>query len=309
MGAILGGAREIDTTFLGTGERCGNTATEGTVHMLDTQHPFLEQALDAKITDTLVRNRLVETSNKCAYTFRVEMPDQLPISGRQAYEVGSGGHQASQVEGEADGKKTIYLPTDPETYGTSVRYVIRPESGRGGLKQLMRNMNLPFGEDDLTKFARRMKQICDKHRSDLRQEEVAEYIYYPTVIEITGGPFVTDVAIHEDKSVTLTIHDGSAIEAKKQTGGAIDATIQALRKIIPSVDIDKTRGAMKHVDRGEGSKSSDVARARITNGITVTMHAEHTDTERAGVLAVISAFNAMHAREKYEAKISESASD
>jgi len=307
MGAIIGGAREVDTTFLGTGERLGNPSTEGTVLMLDTQRQFLEQSLGVQLTDTLVREKLLETSLECAECFhRNGLPEGVPIVSDRSCEIGAGVHQAAHAAGEEAGVQKIYLPFVPEEFGTKTRYVIGPESGRGGLSQVMKHMELPFESSDLSRFASRMKQFCDVHRTVLRQEQVAEHIYYPTVVELTGGAYVTDeVNIHDDKSVTIVLRDGSTIDGspKKRFSGAVDAITQALKTIIPSVEVDDFGGAMKHGGNGDGATSPDVSRARLKNDTTVTMHAEHIDTERAGILAVIKAFNALWAREQYEENI------
>lgn len=301
MGALIGGAREFDTTFLGTGERLGNLSTENFTLMLDVHRPFLERTMGVRLIDTMVRERMMDTSTACVKVFhRDGIPEGTAIVSDRATEQGAGVHQAAQAAGEKAGINNVYVPFDPATYGTRTHYVIRPESGAGGLCQVMKHMGLPFRESDLPRFAARMKQVSEIHRTDLREDEVKEYIYYPTIVELTDGALVTaDVVIHTDKSVTLRLKDGTERKGSPIKGGAVDATIRALKTILPTVDVDDFGSVMKHGANGDGGSSPDVSFARLKNGITVTMHAEHPDTEKAGVLAVIAAFNALWAREQY----------
>lgn len=312
MGAILGGAREVDTTFLGTGERLGNPSTEGTILMLDTQRSFLEQSLGVQITDTLVREKLLETSLRCVECFhRNGLPEGIPIVSDRSREIGSGVHQAAHAAGEEAGVQMIYLPFVPEEFGTKTRYVIRPESGSGGLKQIMKHMELPLDSKDLPRFAARMKEICKVHRADLCQEQVTEYIYYPTVVELTGGAFVVSVVPEKRKKgdpLTVKIHtrDGKTIIGKASglKEGVIDAFVQGMKGTIPELNIPA--GGLSLTNPAEGSGGKARVTATMHNKHTVRRTVEDTDTDAAILQAHIDAFNTLHAIEEYQRHIGNS---
>jgi len=315
MGALIGGAREFDSTFLGTGERRGNLSTEEFTLMLDLQRAFLERTMGVKLTDTMVRERMMETSLACVKLFhRNGIPEGVAIVSDKATEQGAGVHQAAQAAGEKAGVKNVYVPFDPTTYGARTHYVIRPESGAGGLSQVMRYMGLPFRESDLPRFAARMKQVGEVHRTDLREDEVRELIYIPTVVELMGTPFMNGEVDRPDdrregkKYVKFQTSDGRAVEgvAENEKEGAINAFVSGLKRVWKertgeTIEVEEP-GIESHSKGGQ--RGSDVPLvATITlrsNGLAVIGTGEHSDSEKAGIFAVQNAANRLWALRSYQ---------
>jgi len=305
LGAILGGAREVDVTQLGTGERGGNTSIESVIFMLDTQRAHIERVLGIRLTDTIVREETMHMAQTASTIFRRPIPEDTPIVGKRQRQQRAGVHQAAHAAGEEDGVATVYCPVDLKKYGVQTEYVIGPESGKGGLRQVLKHMCLPFREADMTKFARRMKQVCDSHRSDLEQPEVAEYIYSPIAIEITGGNHITEVKACEpiDGKIAVSIktkddktYTGVASTKKE---GEIDAIMQGMKHIIEN-NIDITRDGFHTRTTGEGSDADAISTFTMhRNGREVTQSATDTNTHLAERKALIQTFNALWAQERY----------
>ncbi|MEI8230257.1 MAG: hypothetical protein WCG83_03890 [Candidatus Peregrinibacteria bacterium] len=301
MGAVLGGATEIDVTTSGRGERLGNTSVEGFLLMIDTQRAFLEQCLGAELIDPWQRKNLVALAEAAAEAFHGEIPDEAPVVSQRSNQQCAGVHVDTIRKARLAGDpRPMYAAYNPETYGARTSFFLNALAGRSTLMQVLEEMGLPFRNQDTQEFAKRMRQAFDQRTASLDEGEIVERIYDPTIIALTGGPYIADdVIIHPDKSVEIHTSDGQTLKGIPAGGAAIDATIHALRQLTPNLAIEDFGGAIKPANKDQGSAAPDVSCAQLHNGISVTAHAEHTDTERAGVLAVIKAFNALWARKKY----------
>jgi len=304
--AFFGGANVIDTTIFGIGERPGNTAAEPLMMSLYARREEHEAIVDSEITDTFVTEEIMNTAEKTAVLFGIKIPDNAPVVGRNQRLQRAGVHQAAHAKGKRRGVATTYQPYDLSRFGVVEEMIISPESGWGGLTDVLDQMKLPYQESDRSVFTKCMKEAAQQHRRDLTQQEVAELVYYPAVTELTGGNYVT--AVHETEpvdgciAVQLVTNDPDAPEkvgvASSSTEGIVDAVVHAMKQIIPSVNIPKNGFDIHSV--GEGSEAEAEARVTIHNGRSVTCTARDPNTQKAILKTLLSAFNSLLALERYQ---------
>lgn len=327
--AMHAGAVQIETTILGIGERTGNISFESFLAALDASHGRHEELAHEmrkspmtrviyrwlcehhwirrgriELTDTLVRAQVMDTARLLSEILDKPIPAEYPIVGANAFAHESGVHADGTLKGERAGVGNVYEVLEPERYGAERKIVIGQQAGWANLQEFMDKHDLPYRQKDRAIFTESMKSATASRRKGLSDKEVLEQIYYPTIINITGGAFITNVEenptrVDERKSVTITDHDNQRLEgiATSPSEGEIDAIAQALRQIIPDVDVSDF--SVKNKPGEAGSSATAVAIVTLKNGAEVTMSAECKDTERAGLLAVQKTFNALWAQNEY----------
>ncbi|MDD3897007.1 MAG: hypothetical protein PHU04_04190 [Candidatus Peribacteraceae bacterium] len=314
MEALYGGAQQLETTVLGIGERTGNFSFESTLAALDANRAEHERMIGMPIRDTLVRGEVMRTAQLVASTIGVRIPRESPIVGENAFAHESGIHQQGVLAGRNAGNGQVYEILSPETYGAMSKIILGKHSGWAGMRDFLQQHRLPFREQDRAAFVSALSTAADERRKGLSDAEVLEQVYYPTVIQITRGPYVKDVhpnrtVAGEPKSVMVSCgHEdacyGLVGRATAKDEGALDAFMQVLKKQIPDVEVKEF--SVRNKPGEEGASATAIATVVLRNGFEVMGMAEHHDTEQAGLLAVQRAFNALCARERYARMVRDS---
>ncbi|MDD5751078.1 MAG: alpha-isopropylmalate synthase regulatory domain-containing protein [Candidatus Peribacteraceae bacterium] len=304
MEALYGGAEQLETTILGLGERTGNFSFEGMLAALDANWEEHERITGMKITDTLVRAQVMHTALLVAATLGIRIPREHPIVGENAFAHEAGIHQQGVIAGRRAGRINVYGNLVPERYGAKEKLILGKHSGWAGIKDYLQNNALPFREGDRAQFVARLSAAADNRRKGLSDAEVLHHVYYPTVITLTGGAYITDINRHGAngalRSVTVALRGDGNVEgrATQPDEGAVDALMQALKQCMPGVEVQSF--SVRNKPGEEGASATAVAHVILKNGMEVSGEAESHDTEMAGLLAVRDAFNALWACEQYK---------
>jgi len=327
IAALHGGATQFESTILGIGERTGNFSFEGFLAALDAnkehhaeriaamrKHPALRWFFEwiankpskLEIRDTLVRTEVMNTAILVAAILGINIPREHPIVGANAFAHESGIHQDGMLKGN------VYEILRPEDYGTKSRLILGKHSGWGAIKDFLETEGLPYRITDRSSFRLAVKTAGETHgrRKGMSDTEIQRWALYPKYVELTGGEFVTQVedVKAEDCLHTINLHtrtnqciEGKAISPKE---GRINAIVEAMKSIIPGVDIPSGGFEVRSI-RSAQAGSETLARATVTlsNQFTVTEEAEDTDTDRAIEKALLKAFNALYAIEEYAKQV------
>lgn len=227
LAGVEAGARQVEVTINGIGERAGNTSLEEIVMAVNTrpQHFDVTSAIDTtQITRT---SRMVS-----AYTGMVVQPNKA-IVGANAFAHESGIHQDGMLK-----NNLTYEIMRPETVGLNAsKLVMGKLSGRSGFRARLEEM----GYDDLTKEElnaafQRFKNLADKKKivtdADL-EAIIADEIYQPPEIwklnhiQVSCGDHSMPTA-----SVSLTGPDGVTHKDAALGTGPVDAVYEAINRII-----------------------------------------------------------------------------
>ena len=158
IAGVQNGARQIECTINGIGERAGNTSLEEVVMIL-RQHPYLN--LDTRIHS----QKLYETSQLVSYSMGMPIQPNKAIVGANAFAHSSGIHQDGVIK-----KRETYEIIDPKDVGvTESSIILTARSGRAALAYRAKKIGYELDKLQLDKVyeqflitADRQKEISDK---------------------------------------------------------------------------------------------------------------------------------------------------
>jgi len=156
------GARQIECTINGIGERAGNASLEEIVMALHTREDFFRCQTSIETRRLTAASRLVSE-----ITGFVVQPNKA-IVGKNAFSHQSGIHQ----DGMLKNPLTYQIMTAAEVGADEYRLVLGKNSGRNGFRMCMRALGVEFGSDaDLDLAFSRFKDIAD-HKASLCDEDL-----------------------------------------------------------------------------------------------------------------------------------------
>jgi 2-isopropylmalate synthase len=292
LAGLKAGARQIECTINGLGERAGNAALEEVVMAINTRNDVLPYW-------TGIDTRLIARASKLVSAVSA-FPVQYnkAIVGKNAFAHESGIHQ----DGVLKNAQTYEIMT-PESVGLKESsLVMGKHSGRHAFREKLRDMGYELGDNAFEAAFQAMKDLADKkkHVFDEDIEAIVEQgmatahdrirVLSLTVIAGTGGP----------QKATITLD----IEGKHQTAectgdGPVDATFKAIRTLVPH----DARLALYQVQAvTEGTDAQAEVSVRLEEaGKTVTGRGSDTDTMVASARAYISALNKLMTRREKNA--------
>ena len=159
IAGVINGARQIECTINGVGERAGNTALEEVVMIL-RQHPYLN--LDTNINTKL----LTETSAMVSQMMRMPVQANKAIVGSNAFSHSSGIHQDGVIK-----HRETYEIIDPKDVGVNdSSIVLTARSGRAALAYRLQKLGYDFDKATLDKAYASFLQIADRKKEVIDED-------------------------------------------------------------------------------------------------------------------------------------------
>jgi 2-isopropylmalate synthase len=288
LAAVSAGARQVECTINGIGERAGNAALEEIVMAINVRNDVFPWWNKIDTTQLTRASKLVSA----ATSFPVQY--NKAIVGRNAFAHESGIHQ----DGVLKHAETFEIMT-PESVGLKESsLVMGKHSGRHAFREKLKELGYELGdnafEDAFIRFkalADRKKHVYDEDLEALVDQEIASAhdrikVVALTVIAGTGGP----------QKATLTLDVDGKQHTHESTGdGPVDATFRAIKALVPH----EARLPLYQVSAvTEGTDAQAEVTVRLeADGKTVTGRGSDTDTLVASARAYVSALNKLLARE------------
>ena len=290
LAGVRAGARQIECTINGLGERAGNAALEEIVMAIKTRNDLLpyESGIDAAM--------ITRASKLVSAVTAFPVQYNKAIVGKNAFAHESGIHQ----DGMLKNVETYEIMT-PESVGLKESaLVMGKHSGRHAFREKLKSMGYELGDNafqdafrSFKALADRKKNVFDEDIEALVDSEVATVddrikMVALTVIAGTGGP----------QKATITLDVDGTHETRECTGdGPVDATFNAIKAIVPheaSLPLYQVSAVTEGTDA-----QAEVSVRLEEDGRTVTGRAADTDTLAASARAYVSALNKlMTKREK-----------
>lgn len=154
LAAISAGARQVECTINGIGERAGNAALEEVVMALHTRRPLF------KVDTGIVTERLFPTSRLLAEVTGQNVPRNKAIVGDNAFAHESGIHQHGMLK-----HRGTYEIMKPQDVGAKTSLVLGKHSGRHALRQRLEELDYDIDEATLDAVFDRFKVLADTQRS------------------------------------------------------------------------------------------------------------------------------------------------
>jgi 2-isopropylmalate synthase len=225
LAAINNGARQIECTINGLGERAGNTAMEEVVMAVRTRADQMNVHTDVVTEHIHPSSRLVST-----ITGMPVQPNKA-IVGANAFAHESGIHQDGVLK-----ERTTYEIMNPADIGlTKGNLVLGKHSGRHALKARIEALGYSLTDEELARVFSRFKNLADL-RKEIFDEDVEaiimdEIIRIPEVFELVSLGVMSGSMKLPTAAVRLKV-DGEEKEGAAIGVGPIDASYQAIAQII-----------------------------------------------------------------------------
>jgi len=285
LAGVKNGARQVEGTINGVGERAGNAAIEEIVMAILTRMDFFEEV------ETNINTReFYRTSRMVADMLGMPVPANKAIVGRNAFAHSSGIH----VDGFLK-KRETYEIMRPETIGLAEsRVVLTARTGRHGLRHRLEEMGYTLSKEELDKTYQRFLAIADKKKEVFDEDLVAIIDEEVRAVEHTFEMEYLRVLIETGTSpkaiVKIRSKDGLK-EAQAEGDGPVDAAYEAIREATgfsPKLESYSIRAVTSGKEAlGEATvKIKDDSRNYIGRGIS-------TDIIEASAKAYVDAINRM----------------
>ncbi len=282
LAGVEGGARQVECTINGLGERAGNAALEEVVMAMRTRRDVLH--FDTGIDATM----LMRASKLVSAVTSFPVQYNKAIVGRNAFAHESGIHQDGMLK-----NTSTYEIMTPESVGVSkTSLVMGKHSGRAAFKSKLKDLGYDLGdnqfEDAFNRFkalADRKKHVYDEDIEALVDERLATAadrvaVVALTVIAGTMGP----------QSATLTLEIEGAHKTVQSTGnGPVDAIFNAIKALIPHEA--KLALYQVHAVTAGTDAQAEVSVRLEADGRSFTARAADPDTLVASAKAYIGCLN------------------
>ena len=223
MSGIINGARQVEVTINGIGERAGNTSLEE-VAMILKCHKGL--GIETNINTT----KIYPTSRMVSSLMNMPVQPNKAIVGKNAFAHSSGIHQDGVLK-----NVQTYEIIDPHDVGIDDNsIVLTARSGRAALKNRLAVLGVKLEKEKLDKVYEDFLRLADK-KKDINDDDIlvlagvdrtANHRIKMEYLQVTSGVGVKAVA-----SLGLNI-SGEHFEACASGNGPVDAAIKALKKIV-----------------------------------------------------------------------------
>jgi len=282
IAAIRAGARQVECTINGIGERAGNAALEEIVMTLKTRRdrlPF-HTGIDTP--------HITRASRYVSAITGFDVQPNKAIVGRNAFAHESGIHQDGMLKDAG-----TYEIMTPESVGwTKSSLVLGKHSGRAAFRDKLKALGYELGDNALNDAFKRFKDLADRKKIVYDEDIVAlvddEVVRANDRIRLTGLTVATGMHTRPIASIALEV-DGEVREGVAGGDGGVDATFAALRAAFPH-EVNLKLYAVQSVTGGTD------AQARVTvrleeSGKLVDGQGADTDTIVASARAYVHALN------------------
>jgi len=282
LAGIRNGARQVECTINGIGERAGNTAMEEVVMALQTRKDIY--GLYTKINT----DQIYKTSRLLTQITGIPVQPNKAIVGANAFAHESGIHQDGLIK-----EKITYEIMTPQSVGISdTHIVLGKHSGRNAIAHHLKKMGYVLDDEQLNKVTARIKELADV-KKDIYDEDLevilseeiyrGEDKYHLVYLNVVSG----NVAI---PTATMEMQVGKDVVREAGFGnGPVDATFAAIR------NITKTNyPLMKYVVNaitGGSDAQGEVTVQLKYNSHSVVGRGAHPDVIVASAKAYINALN------------------
>ncbi len=282
LAAIRNGARQVECTINGIGERAGNASMEEIVMAIKTRSDFFGCTTNIKTQEIYRTSRLV--SKLTGFV----VPPNKAIVGMNAFRHEAGIHQDGILK-----ERSTYEIMRPEDVGfTGTGLVLGKHSGRHAFKVRLKSLGIELSEDELNRAFDRFKDVADRKKQVFDEDLVAIVEDEVKVVKDTWNlvNLVTTSGTNITPRVEVALECKGKTYKKSSTGdGPVDAIYKAIDGItkIKGELLDYT---IQSVTRGKDALGEVTIKVKL-KGKSVIAHGASTDIIVASAKAYINAIN------------------
>ncbi|MEJ2344354.1 MAG: 2-isopropylmalate synthase [Gammaproteobacteria bacterium] len=286
LSAVMNGARQVECTINGLGERAGNAALEEIAMAVRTRRDIFPCDVDLDTIQIVTCSRLV--SNITGFPVQ---PNKA-IVGANAFAHESGIHQ----DGVLKSRETYEIMRAEDVGWSANRMVLGKHSGRNAFRTRLGELGVEFAsEEELNEVFSRFKELADK-KHEIYDEDLQALVTETNLaeenqrIKLVALKVCSETGEVPSADLTLSM-DGGERKASATGGGPVDAAFKAIDAIVDA-GAQLLLYSVNNITSGTDSQGEVTVRlekaGRIVNG-----QGSDTDIVMASVKAYLNALNKM----------------
>jgi 2-isopropylmalate synthase len=291
LAAAQNGARQIECTINGLGERAGNTALEEVVMAIRTRQDVFAFDTNINTKEIMTTSRMVS-----AITGFAVQPNKA-IVGANAFAHESGIHQ----DGVLKHRETYEIMRAEDVGWSANKMILGKHSGRNALRARLTELGVSCDtEEELNRVFVRFKELADvKH--EIYDEDLLALVADETVelesdqYRLVSLKVVSETGEMPNAQVTLWMN-GEERHARAEGAGAVDATFKAIESLVAS-GANLLLYSVNNVTNGTDSQGETAVRLE-KSGRVVNGQGTDTDIMVSSARAYINALNKLAVRAK-----------
>ena len=296
--AVKNGARQLECTINGIGERAGNAALEELVMALHVRrqyfNPYLGRPVDSEEPLTNIDTRQIyKTSRLVSNLTGMLVQPNKAIVGANAFAHESGIHQDGVLK-----NKLTYEIMDAQSIGlTDNQIVLGKHSGRNAFRTRLKELGFELSDTDLNKAFLKFKDLTDKKKeiSDwdlaaIANDEIqsSPEVFRLELVQVSCGDRARPTA-----TVTLRTPNGEELTDAAIGTGPVDAVYKAINRVV-NVPNQLIEFSVQSVTAGIDAIGEVTIRLRYEERV-FSGHAANTDIIVASAQAYVNALNRLYA--------------
>ncbi len=293
LAAVEAGARQIECTINGLGERAGNTALEEVVMAIKVRNDILPYRTGIDTT------KIMNISRRVAAVSGFPVQYNKAIVGKNAFAHESGIHQ----DGMLKNAETFEIMR-PEDVGLSeTNLVMGKHSGRAALRAKLKELGYELADNQLNDVFVRFKALADR-KKEIFEDDLIALMRDSTSdaehdhIQVKFLRVICGTEAPQSADLILTI-EGEDHQVTAQGDGPVDATFNAVKALFPH-NAHLQLYQVHAVTEGTDAQATVSVRME-ENGKIVTGQASDTDTVVASAKAYVNALNKLLVRRQKSA--------
>lgn len=261
LSAVENGARQVECTINGLGERAGNASMEELVMSLYTRNDYYN------FETNIVKKEIYRSSNLVSRLTGIIIQPNKAIVGKNAFAHESGIHQDGVLK-----NRETYEIMNPEMIGVPAEtLVLGKHSGRSGFKAKLHELGYDLEGDRLNDLFAKFKDLCDKKKEIkdedlialvdeelLREDEIYKFVY----LHVSSGTNISATA-----TVGVKIND-VLIEKAEPGKGPIEAIYKAINSIV-SGDFSLEDYKINSVTSGKDAQGEVLTKVRYKGKVFI----------------------------------------
>lgn len=296
--AVKNGARQLECTINGIGERAGNAALEELVMALHVRrqyfNPFLGRPPESEAALTRIDTRQIyKTSRLVSNLTGMLVQPNKAIVGANAFAHESGIHQDGVLK-----HKLTYEIIDAQSIGLNDNQIVLGKlSGRNAFRARLKELGFELADQELNRAFLRFKDMADKKKDitdwDLEaivndETQQAPELFRLERVQVSCGDHARPTA-----TITVRTPDGEELTDAAIGTGPVDAVYKAINRVV-DIPNQLIEFSVQSVTEGIDALGEVTIRLRHQDRI-FSGHAANTDIIVASALAYVNALNRLYA--------------
>ena len=228
-GVMIGGARQVECTINGLGERAGNCSLEEVVMAVRTRRDYFDLDVGVDATQILAASRMVSQT-----TGFVVQPNKA-IVGANAFAHASGIHQ----DGMLKARDTYEIMRAEDVGWSANKIVLGKLSGRNAFKQRLQELGVQMDSEAEVNLAfSKFKELADR-KSEIFDEDILALVSDESITSENDQYGFVSLSQHSETgerpqaSIVFTV-DGKEVKSASDGDGPVDASLKAIEALVKS---------------------------------------------------------------------------